>query len=420
MASHLLNSKMEEKAIVSILLSPDGVKVKLMSLLTADHFGSKIGAAAFSVITKIITSPQMSGASDLPDMEVFLAHPDLDSKMSVVLKNTDMSPCTHEDTAMHLYERLEYHRYARILYAFHTDQVSQFESKKKLDIPELVSGMEGTLMSLRTESTETKMFHAGRGSAETAEEMVASIFSDEMPRLILSTFNNFDSVTSGFGCNDLVILASHMKGGKSVIAMNMAVEQYLQGKLDTLYIPLEMSRHETLERVLSKISTVEHTKIRTKTWNIREKNHVRKCWNAFVQHGIENNCRFTVWPLSTLTIPQLRMKVRPMGYDVIFIDYINLLQDVTGTKEEWLRLGNFARDLKLLTKDIDALIVAPTQMNDDGEIRYSKAIKEHANTVWTWMYKEDEMSTHVINIRQPAVRGWAPFPFQLKEDFARM
>tara|TARA_Y100000816_G_C26016954_1_gene531902 strand:- start:723 stop:1130 length:408 start_codon:yes stop_codon:yes gene_type:complete len=109
-----------------------------------------------------------------------------------------------------------------------------------------------------------------------------------------------------------------------------------------------------------------------------------------------------------------------MNYDVVIIDYLNLLIDPTNNPQEWLRLGNFARDLKLVTKEIDSLIIAPTQMNMDGEIRYSKAIKEHANTVWTWVYGEEEQGTHTLTINQPAVRGWSPFKFQLKEDFARM
>jgi len=109
-----------------------------------------------------------------------------------------------------------------------------------------------------------------------------------------------------------------------------------------------------------------------------------------------------------------------MGYAVVVIDYLNLLIDPNNNDQEWLRLGNFARDLKIMTKEIDALVIAPTQMNMDGEIRYSKAIKEHANTVWTWVYGEEEVGTHIITINQPAVRGWSPFKFQLKEDFERM
>lgn len=215
-------------------------------------------------------------------------------------------------------------------------------------------------------------------------------------------------------------VANGMVVHNSIMALNMGVEQYLRHNLDVIYIPLEMDKAETAQRLLSKISTVEHTKIRTKTWNAMEKKQARKAWRRFKSHGVKNDCRFTIWPLASLTIPQLKMQVRPMGYTVIIIDYLNLLIDPTNTKDEWLRLGNFARDLKLVTKELDALIIAPTQMNMDGQIRYSKAIGEHANAVWTWVYGEEEIGTHVISIRQPFVRGWAPFKFQLREDFERM
>lgn len=410
----IIKEKAEIKAILSLLEGSDDVKVQLLNDLTEDHFGYRPMRNAFNSIAELLRS----SALDLPTMETFLNHPGLTQEAIDILKNPTMSPTRKKSDAGRLFEFLEEYRKVRSLYSFVKDTSATLAQKKRTDVEELITDMEETLLDMRSDAHEVKMFHAGRG--EDSDDMVEEAFNDEMPLLVPSTFKNFDRVTGGFGANDLVILASHMKGGKSIMALNMTVEMYLQEGIDVVYIPLEMSKEETVQRLLSKISTVEQQKIRTKTWNPMEKEQCSKAWRAFKKHGQKNDCRFTIWPIASLTVSQLKMTLRPMGYKVIVIDYLNLLIDPMKTDQEWLRLGNFARDLKLLTKEMNALIIAPTQMNMDGEIRYSKAIKEHANTVWTWVYGEEEHGTHVITINQPAVRNWAPFKFQLKEDFERM
>lgn len=412
----ILKPKAEVKAILSILEGPDDVKLELLSALTEEHFGYRPMHGAFTVIMKMLHQSAM----DLPTMETFLQHHELEQESVDDLTTPTSSPIRKKDDALRLCDILEYYRQIRSIHSYLREQTTVMRDQRRVAVDDLIADMEATLLNVRSDVHAEKMYHTGRGAEDTADEFVEEAFSSEMPRLVPSTFSNFDRRTGGFGATNLIILASHMKGGKSIMALNMGVEQYLQHNLDVIYIPLEMSKEETAGRLLSKISTVEHNKIRTKTWNAMELKQARKAWRRFKNHGIKNDCRFTIWPLASLTIPQLKMQVRPMGYTVIIIDYLNLLIDPTNTKDEWLRLGNFARDLKLITKELNALIIAPTQMNMDGQIRYSKAIGEHANAVWTWVYGEEEIGTHVITIRQPFVRNWAPFKFQLREDFERM
>jgi replicative DNA helicase len=412
----ILKPKAEIKAVLSILEGPDEVKLELLNALTEEHFGYRPMHGAYCVISKML----LKSAMDLPTMETFLEHHELDQEAVDDLTTPTSSPIRKKDDALRLCEILEYYRQVRAIHSYLRDQAALLRDRRRVSMDDLIADMETTLLNVRSDVHEEKMYHAGRGAEDSADELVEEAFSSEMPRLVPSTFDNFDRRTGGFGGNDLVILASHMKGGKSIMALNMGVEQYRRHNLDIIYIPLEMSKVETVQRLLSKISTVEHNKIRTKTWNAMEFKQARKAWRRFKNHGIKNDCRFTVWPIASLTISQLRMRLRPMGYTVVIVDYLNLLIDPTNNPQEWLRLSNFARDLKLMTKELDVLIVAPTQMNMDGQIRYSKAIGEHANTVWTWVYGEEEIGTHVITINQPYVRGWAPFKFQMREDFERM
>jgi replicative DNA helicase len=412
----VVRPKAEIQAVFSLLEGTDEVKTELLNALNAEHFGYRPMHEAYSIIEKMITK----SALELPSMQTFLESPGLEQETVDILTAPTVSPIQQLDDAKHLVKILEHYRVVRRFYTFSRESLAKLKDQRKVDVDDLMSDVEQVLTDMRSDVHEEPMFHVGRG-AESPDDLMTEVFSPEQPKLIPTSFKNFDSKTGGFGGTDFVVLASHAKGGKSILSLNMITNMYLLYNQDVCFIPLEMSKQETAERLISKLSKVEHNKIRTKTASPIELKAMRRSWKAFKQHGVENNCRFTVWPTSYLTTTQIKMKLKPFKYNVICIDYLNLLTDPTNNPVDWQRLSTFARELKLMTKDMNALIIAPTQMNaDTGELRYAKAIKDHVNTLWTWFYGEEEAGTHVLTINQPAVRGWTPFKFQLMEDFERM
>lgn len=414
----VIRPKAETRAIITCLQGNQKVKTELMGRLSADHFGYRPMNAAFRIIEKM----WVKSALDLPSMETFLDYPDLTQETADLLKNPDIGPITKVDDAKRLVEILEEYRVIRRFYQFSKETLSELEGASSVDIPSLMGDMEMCLSDMRSDADEAPLYHVGKGTDDIESDVLMSdVFSNEKVPIIPSNFANFDRIAGGFGHTDLFIPASHKKGGKSILTLNMTINMYQLNNVDVIYIPLEMNKQETAERLISCISGVEHKKIRTKEVGSMEVSIMQKAWRKFKAHGLKNNCRFTVWPASHITVPQLRLKLKPFKYKVIVIDYINLMDHPQADKlQEWQKLNELAKDLKLLTKDLNALIIAPTQMNEDGTLRYARGLAEHANTVWTWSYGEEEQQTHIITIDQPAVRSWAPFKFQLREDFSRM
>lgn len=415
----IVRPKAEIKAVLSCLQSPSKVKTELIGKLSPEHFGHRPMHAAYKVIESMLVKSSM----DLPSMETFLLRPDLEQETADILKNPTVSPIQKVDDARRLFETLEHYRQVRRFYRFSTESVGQLKGEAVVDLDKLMGDMEECLSDMRSDADEAPLYHVGRGveDGEDEDELVKEIFSDDPVRLIPSTFANFDRVTGGFGETDLFIPASHKKGGKSILTLNMTSNMYQLNNLDVIYIPLEMNKQETAERLLSRLSGVEHKKIRNREMGDHETSAAKKAWAKFKAHGKANNCRFTVWPASHVSVSQLRIKLKPFKYKVLVIDYINLLDHPNANKmQDWQKLNELARELKLLTKDLKALIIAPTQMNEDGTLRYARGLAEHANTVWTWNFGEEEKSTHIITVDQPAVRAHESFKFQLLEDFSRM
>jgi len=413
----IIRPKAEEKAILSILQGSSKVKTELLGTLSADHFGYTPMHAAFRAIERML----VTSALDLPSMETFLSHPDLDQESVAILGSPTVSPIRNVDDAKRLVHMLDHYRIVRTYYTFSSNTLKRMEEEDKINLTELTDDMEECLSTMRSDVGEVPLYHVGRGvKDEEADVLMTEVFDNKPVKLIASTFNNFDSRTGGFGTTDLFIPASHKKGGKSIMTLNMAANIHMNGH-DVIYIPLEMNKQETAERIISMLSGVEHTKIRTKSTTAMEYSKMGKTWKRFKLRGRKKKNRFTVWPTSHTSVSHLRIKLKPFRYNVIVIDYINLLDHPNSHKmQDWQKLNDLARELKLMAKDLNALVIAPTQMNEDGSLRYARGLAEHANTVWTWKYGEEEKGTHILAIDQPAVRGWAPFKFFLMEDFSRM
>jgi replicative DNA helicase len=411
----LLDPQSEIKTIISLLDNGNNeVQSTLLSKLAQEHFAFDQMNLCFKLITAI------AATSSIPNLHLFLLHPQLPQEAKDILQTTALETVRSPEQALELIGILEYWRKLRRSYELTTTLAAKMKGETPPEINDMLGEIEKALGDLRTVDDAKKTWHVGLGY--NSEELIKGIMSVEKPKLIPSTFNNFDSKTGGFGSQDFFVVASHAKGGKSIMSLNMCVNMYLKFNLNIIMFSLEMRAWEVTERIMACLTGIEHGRFRQRLLNDVERRLAEKSWRDFNEHGLKNNCRFTLKDTTSLTVPEFKLECKNRGYDVACIDYINLMRipNQKGTMQDWERISVLGRDLKEATKECNLMIMAPTQMNDDGQLRYSKALLEHANTVWTWTSKDEETrATHQLKINQPVVRGWAPFQFMLREDFER-
>tara|TARA_R100000656_G_scaffold104176_1_gene76047 strand:+ start:73517 stop:74914 length:1398 start_codon:yes stop_codon:yes gene_type:complete len=419
------NHKIEMASIRSIFDAPsEKIRSKLLTGLGDDMFGTQRGRDCWKVVTEVLSTATLDS---FPSWEMFLSTPELSQADRDVLGNKSIKVIRTLDDATRALSILEKTRQRRIGYLCAdsiTRTVNEHGNKTKPD--DLRRILEDSLNKMKGEIDEEQMHHVGFTSEEENEnddEFIEDLLNPDEVRTIPTGFIAFDSrAGGGLGVQDLFIPASHKKGGKSIITLNICANMYMQSNQNCIYIPLEMSRAETMQRLLSYISHVPHAKIRSPNkLSAEEKDLIFSRWRAFKKHGKKNKCRFTIWAHSNLTVPQLRVRLKPYRYNVAAIDYINLLEAPGFEKKgEWERLNTVARDLKLMTKALNMMIMAPTQMNEDGSLRYARGLAEHANVVWTWTFDDEARDMNRITISQPAVRSFEPFNFDLKTEFFKM
>lgn len=258
---------------------------------------------------------------------------------------------------------------------------------------------------------------AGKKPSRTGEMVVADLLKSGAFKFVPTGFKAYDNQNRGFPRGAFVNLAGQTGGGKTTLADTMRVNQAKRG-FSTNFWSLEMGQDENELRLISRISGIEMSKLLfPEKLSSQEKNKITKAYDKYVNSILATGGFTSVSvPSSDITIRELLDEAEPFGYDIIFIDYMTLLADADDP-EQWKALGRAGRYAKQWAEKNNSIVVMLAQLSAEEEIRYAKAIKEHADNMWKWTYGEREAITHVINVKQDKARRGKMFTFQLKEDF---
>ena len=164
----VVRPKAETKAVLSCLLSPSKVKVELLGKLSPEHFGHRPMHAAYRVIESML----VKSAMDLPSMETFLEHPDLEQETADILKSPIVSPIQKVDDAKRLFETLEHYRVVRRFYRFGTEAIQTLKTEASVDVSKLMGDMEMCLSDMRSDVDEAPLYHVGRGTEDDEADVL--------------------------------------------------------------------------------------------------------------------------------------------------------------------------------------------------------------------------------------------------------
>lgn len=380
-----VNPQLELKLLVTIMDGYGTIKNRALGEAYPEYFGH---AAAQEVLTRIHS--YMNANRDIPSVRLMAEDPALSGKARAFLKaGMSTSSSRHPARVRKLadlesvLDRLNGHRTQRIFYELYKNTADELV-KESPDHTMISSLMEEGLRSIRSR-TNSAIFHGG--DEETEGKIADSILSDETPtELIRTGFETFDRETGGFGRTNLVFLAANYGGGKSTAIMQLGLNMHSLG-YNVLWVPLEMDENEAWERVWSNRADIPHDLIRRRKMTPSQKDIFMKTRDKFRKSSSKNKCRFSTYHPGYVDPWQLSAEIRGYNYDVILIDYINLLKPPAGTpNEERIQLGELAKLLKILAgkRYLNALIIVAAQLNDDNRLKYSRAMAEHANNVIWW------------------------------------
>lgn len=204
-------------------------------------------------------------------------------------------------------------------------------------------------------------------------------------------FTDLDRLTGGLHNSELAILAARPSMGKTAFAMNIAEAVAIEQNTPVLFISLEMSGVELIERMLCSVSKVNGHRLRNGSLsNDDRKRLVEKA-------GDMSQAPFYVDDSPSRTVSEIaaaarRIKRRRGTLGLIVIDYLQLIEPDNPRDPRQEQVARIARRLKGLSREMEVPVLCLAQLNrqaEDGKdhrprlshLRESGAIEQDADIV---------------------------------------
>jgi len=403
------DSNLELQAIKTICDSSQ--RMLFLSRLNEEYFGHDPAIEIFRRIYNLLAA-----GKPVPSSEVLKT----DTALSEVSKNYISAKggiLTNEGDIELVFNQLSKYRKARIMLQGITQSIESLKTEDP-DVDEVVSDLEALLQKCHTGGNKSEMTHF---CADNADAIMKEINADLMAvkdEVIPTGFAEFDKRVGGFRRKNVIAMASVPGGGKSAMAWQMAMNQYMMG-YNVCYVSYEMDAVEMRDRALSNIARIDHSDINLKQLTPKKIETINKKFKDFIMCGKTN--RLTLWcPERELNIPEIALEIKAYNYDIIYIDYLQLLKPYPN-KQLWESLGDHARAAKLGANNLNSALVVLCQYDDkEQKLKYSKAITANSHFVWAWDNSAKEQESGIVEIKQLKARNAPTFPFYLQRDFKTM
>ena len=213
-------------------------------------------------------------------------------------------------------------------------------------------------------------------------------------------FGAFDEKTAGLQKGNLVIIAARPAMGKTIFAINIAVNAAKLNNINVAIFNLEMSAEEVVGRILSSEGRIDFGKLKTGTLDTDDWRSLKIATDALAQVGVflDDTSRKVAQ-----IITKCRALARQQGLGLIVIDYLQLMEGSrssgTGGGNRQLEISEMSRALKLFARELNIPIIAVAQLSRNVEsredkrpvmsdLRESGSIEQDADIV-TFLLRED-------------------------------
>lgn len=273
----------------------------------------------------------------------------------------------------------------RSIYVVFEEEMADILSGKPFAATKRLDRVETLINDLRPPLTSQSGFERFDKAAARAVDIAARAYQRGGVLAGLSTgIQRLDAVLGGLHRGDLVIVAGATSMGKTALGLNIAyavsqglLERQQNGeKTGVVAInSLEMPGDQIAQRILA-----EHTRI--PGWRLRQGRVSENEFGAFSDAATSlRSLPIEIDATGSLTISQLTMRVRALkksrGVELVVVDYLQLLKGLERRRDSKRHeeVAEITGGLKALAKEIDAPIIALSQISRDIDKRDDKRPK---------------------------------------------
>lgn len=386
---------------------------KLLANIGNESFYDESARDAFDFIRN-----QSLENGQMPSWEYVTTSPDLNQSTRDFLLATNAVKVKNKSHINKLIQSAKKYEQLRTLY-FAADSVITMVSGDSVDITEATQILDEASAEIRTKISGVREQIKHIGTGNNTLDLVNRVLNPTEIQVIPTGFKQFDERNGGLPIGDLVMGSANTGGGKTaVMAIQLLIN--LSKHVPTCLVPLEMTEEQTMARVLANLAKIKIHKISSGKLTAEEKERADKAYLKFARRQKKAKTRYSIWdPGRDVDIDEVLYSLLPFGFKVIMVDYVGLLKGMDEDNQA-RALGAAARRAKIFAKNTGITVVLLAQLGDDGRVRYSRAMSEHAAVAWHWLYTEKERESGIITIVPYKSRNQDPTPFDLVADFSTM
>lgn len=239
-----------------------------------------------------------------------------------------------------------------------------------------------------TEKQSTNLYYAARDLVpKTIEAIERGYHTKESYTGIPSGFEVLDELTSGFQKSEFIVIGARPSVGKTALALSMAANMSIHQRRPVGFFTLEMSGMALIQRLLSSEARLSSKKLRSGLLRPADFHAITEAAGKIYEANlyIEDTPNLKLLDLRALA---RRMK---MAHDIqiIFIDYLTLIQAENVEIPRHEQIAEISRSLKALARELDIPVVALSQVKRETEgkqpsladLRESGSIEQDADVV---------------------------------------
>ena len=238
------------------------------------------------------------------------------------------------------------------------------------EVDQIVDAASSEIFAVTERRNSEDYLAIGEIMERTLEEVDAASARDGSMLGVPTGFRDLDDLTGGLQGGQMVVIAARPAVGKSTLGLDIARSCAIDHNKTAVIFSLEMSREEITKRMLSAEAKVKLSSLTKGPMGPSE-------WERLAQTAAKvAKAPLFIDDSPNMSLMEIRAKCRRLKQQhdlkLIVVDYLQLMTSGRKVESRQQEVSEFSRALKLLAKEVDAPVIAISQLNRGSEQRGDK------------------------------------------------
>jgi len=273
------------------------------------------------------------------------------------------------------------------------------------------------------EALQDNRWVSSKTLSEITEEYKAQYFRDNVEEKMYLGFPRLDNILGGLEGGDMIVIGARPAVGKSALVTQITTNLAKRGKR-VGFFNLEMQEKQIYERFIVSHSGISLTRLRRAVKFLGDEEERFRAANE-VLAGRDN----IVITTGSKAVSEIRTESRHMKYDVIIIDYLQLLRsDKTYRGNRYAEVGAISKAIKALAMELNIPIIALSQLNRVSEMKETREptmaelreagdIEQDASVIMLmWNLSQEDRSRKGLKVEKQRQGGTGKIVLDFKGD----